>query len=154
MIKSHSQIVRELHARHKNDNHDPNKHWESCPFCDRIRNEFLERLYMYLEEPLVDLLKKTADHWVREGVQIGNDISGHRMVTYTALEILQDWIQIPNAVLDDIPEEYLEHPIVENLYHAQHKWKEVAVVLADVARQWKSIRNVITGRRCVVEVWS
>ena len=76
---------------------------------------------MYLEEPLVDLLKKTADHWVREGVQIGNDISGHRMVTYTALEILQDWIQIPKADLEDVPEEYLDHPIVENLYHAQHK---------------------------------
>ena len=69
----------------------------------------------------MDLLEKTKHHWVREGVRIGNDISGHRMPTYVALAILQDWIRIPNADLEDLPEEYLDHPIVENLYYAQER---------------------------------
>lgn len=121
MIKSQLQIVKELHVRHKNERHDPNKHWDTCPFCDRMRNEYLERLYMHVEAPLVDLLKKHTDQWILDGVRIGNDVGAHRMREYIAVAILQDWIRIPLAELDDLPEEYLDHPIVENLYYAQHK---------------------------------
>ena len=120
-MKSQLEIVRALHTKHVQEEHDPNKHWETCPFCDRIRCEFLERLYMYIDEKLVSLLHKHADKWVQHGVHIGNDISGHRMMTNLSATILQEWLVIPKMNLEDTPEEYLDHPIVENLYYAQHK---------------------------------
>jgi hypothetical protein len=120
-MKSHLEIVKALHAKHVHEDHDPNKHWETCPFCDRIRCEFLERVYMYIDEQLLALLHEHADKWVQDGVHIGNNISGHRMMTTLSATILQDWLLIPKMVLEDTPEEYRDHPIVEELYYAQHK---------------------------------
>lgn len=105
-------LRRDHNERHKTEE-DPD-----CPFCQRIR-ENTERLAFGLyESGLQRIVEEHMERWERAGAYIANGLGAHTLPAKISVGILLEWVKA-RVELPDAPEDYLDHPLVIELFQQQ-----------------------------------
>lgn len=105
-------LRRDHNEQHKTEE-DP-----ECPFCQRIR-ENTDRLVSGLHEgALMHIVETHMARWEREGVRIANAVGAHTLPAKISVGVLSEWVKA-RIQLPDAPEDYLDHPLVLELFHQQ-----------------------------------
>lgn len=89
-----------------------------CPFCQRIR-ENTERLVLDLHESgLAKIVETHMQRWECAGAYIANGVGAHMLPSKISVGVLLEWVKV-RINLPDAPEDYLDHPLVLELFHQQ-----------------------------------
>lgn len=89
-----------------------------CPFCQRKRDNAERLIASFHEGPLLEIVQRHKENWERLGAQIANRINGHNLPSTLVSEVLTSWIAM-RVDLPDTPEDYLDHPLVLDLFEQQ-----------------------------------
>ena len=109
-------IVLTLYKQHIEDAHDFLVHRETCPMCEYAYREAYQYWTAKLEENLLPLIQEHEARWERDGVAIGNISSPGLDIVH---EVLTHWVKLRPVVVDDAPETYFDHPVVQELYEKE-----------------------------------
>jgi len=105
--------VRKIHLEEHRTAHDP-----ECPFCQRKRDNAERLLASIHEGPLLDIVYAHMQHWERMGAWIGNRRNGHLLPMEVVAHVMSKWFAL-NVDLPDTPEDYLDHPLILDLFERQ-----------------------------------
>lgn len=75
-------------------------------------------MFSFHEAPLHTIVQRHIDHWGRLGARIANSANGHRLSVDLVSQVLTAWVAM-RVDLPDTPEDYLDHPLVLNLFEQQ-----------------------------------